>query len=77
MAGAIFPKSRGGPGGPLGLPGRGRGAGYQVAQAVVHCHERGVAHRDVKPENVMISSTAGFLMSMANVLMKLSISDGM
>ena len=29
VAGAIFPKSRGGPGGPLGPPGRGRDAFYQ------------------------------------------------
>ena len=34
MAGAIFPKSRVGPGGPLGPPGKGRDAGYQHMYAL-------------------------------------------
>jgi serine/threonine protein kinase len=32
-----------------------RSLGLQITQAVSHCHERGVAHADLKPENVMIS----------------------
>jgi tRNA A-37 threonylcarbamoyl transferase component Bud32 len=34
---------------------RARSLGSQIAQAVNHCHERGVAHADLKPENVMVS----------------------
>jgi calcium/calmodulin-dependent protein kinase I len=31
----------------------------QVAQALALCHRRGVAHRDVKPENILIDAAAG------------------
>jgi eukaryotic-like serine/threonine-protein kinase len=27
-----------------------------IADALLHCHERGVVHRDVKPENIIIAS---------------------
>eukprot|EP00271_Cylindrocystis_brebissonii_P012942 TRINITY_DN32459_c0_g1_i1.p1 TRINITY_DN32459_c0_g1~~TRINITY_DN32459_c0_g1_i1.p1 ORF type:complete len:927 (+),score=107.29 TRINITY_DN32459_c0_g1_i1:361-3141(+) len=31
---------------------------WQVAQALAHCHARGVVHRDVKPENMMLATSA-------------------
>ncbi|HRG99603.1 MAG TPA: serine/threonine-protein kinase, partial [Polyangiaceae bacterium] len=29
--------------------------GYQVAEGLAHTHERGVVHRDIKPQNVLLS----------------------
>ena len=31
----------------------------QVAEAVAHCHEHGVVHRDIKPGNVLLSASRG------------------
>ena len=28
---------------------------WQLVKAIAACHERGVAHRDVKPENILVS----------------------
>ena len=33
--------------------------GIQVARALSHAHKHGIVHRDVKPENIMLTSTGG------------------
>ena len=41
---------------PNGLPEKqGKGIIWQVIQGIRFCHLNGVVHRDVKPENVLIS----------------------
>jgi serine/threonine protein kinase len=36
-----------------------RAISVHVARALAHCHASGVAHRDVKPENIMVTQGAG------------------
>ena len=43
-------------GGPLGIEDT-RALGIALARALGHAHERGVVHRDVKPENVIFSAS--------------------
>ena len=43
-------------GGPLGIEDT-RALGVELARALGHAHERGVVHRDVKPENVIFSAS--------------------
>lgn len=41
-----------------------REAVSQLVMAVVHCHRRGVAHRDIKLENVMVASVTPFVIKL-------------
>jgi len=41
-----------------------REAVSQLVMAVVHCHRRGVAHRDIKLENVMVASLKPFVIKL-------------
>ena len=36
----------------------------QLVMAVMHCHRRGVAHRDIKLENVMVASLTPFVIKL-------------
>lgn len=36
----------------------------QLVMAVMHCHRRGVAHRDIKLENVMVASLSPFVIKL-------------
>jgi cyclin-dependent kinase-like len=41
---------------PSGLPvEQVRSFAFQLLQALQHCHEAGVIHRDVKPENILVT----------------------
>jgi len=35
------------------------GVGRQVSSAIAHCHSRGVVHMDIKPANVLVTSSGG------------------
>src|SRR5437879_7985307 len=44
--------------GPLS-PGEGARLSREVARALAHAHERGVVHRDVKPDNILLDAATG------------------
>lgn len=47
-----------------GLPERkARRVFVQLAAALAHCHARGVAHRDVKPQNILLDAAGGLKVS--------------
>eukprot|EP00271_Cylindrocystis_brebissonii_P020244 TRINITY_DN6627_c0_g1_i1.p1 TRINITY_DN6627_c0_g1~~TRINITY_DN6627_c0_g1_i1.p1 ORF type:complete len:801 (-),score=67.47 TRINITY_DN6627_c0_g1_i1:575-2977(-) len=45
---------------------------WQVTQALVHCHSRGVIHRDVKPENILVATSARDAQGRRQPLLKLA-----